>query len=139
MTVRGNRIVASGTDIAGPAKEELDLCAGPPILARAFSGPKFVGVIDAIVVVSRSMGKTLETTCLLENHHESVFRSTAPSMFGPPCCMSFPSPSMQRSICEARVEIVRLKSTEVQRRIELSDQTKPAIFVGAIALDAKRH
>jgi len=25
VTVRANRIVASGTDIAGPAKEELDL------------------------------------------------------------------------------------------------------------------
>ena len=34
MTVRGNRIVASGTDIAGPAKEELDL--PDAILLRAY-------------------------------------------------------------------------------------------------------
>ena len=62
-------------------------CAGPPILARVFSGPKYVGVIDVMVVVSRSLGKTLETTCLAENHHESLFRSTVRSTFGPPCSM----------------------------------------------------
>ncbi len=36
-----------------------------------------------------------------------------------------------------RVETVRQKSTEVQRRTELSDQTKPANSVRAITLDAK--
>ncbi len=60
-------------------------------------------------------GEDLETTCLAENHHESLFRSTGPSMFGPLCSMSFSSPSTQRSIREGCVETVGQKSTEVQR------------------------
>ena len=34
------------------------MCAGPPILARAFSGPKYVGVTDVIVLFSGSIEKT---------------------------------------------------------------------------------
>jgi len=57
----------------------------------------------------------------------------------PVCSMSFSSPSTQRSIREGRVETVRLISTEVQRRTELADQTLPALFVRATALDAKKR
>ena len=53
------------------------------------------------------MGKTLETTCVEENHHESLFRSTVPSMFGRLCSIPFSLPSPQRSIRELRVETVR--------------------------------
>ncbi len=54
----------------------------------------------------------METTCLAESHHESLFRSTAPSMFGPLCSMSFSSPSTQRSIREGRVKTVYQKSSK---------------------------
>ncbi len=44
------------------------------------------------------------------NHHESLFRNNAPSMFGPLCATSFSSPSTQRSICKERFEAVYQKS-----------------------------
>ncbi len=44
------------------------------------------------------------------DHHESLFRNNAPSMFGPQCAMSFSSPSTQRSICKERFEAVYQKS-----------------------------
>ncbi len=50
-------------------------CAGPPILARAFSWPKHVGVIHSIVLVAGPMGKTFETTCLTENHHGALIKA----------------------------------------------------------------
>ena len=101
--------------------------------------PKQVGVIHVMVMVSRSIGRTLENTCLAEYYFESVLQNPGAGMFGPPCCMSFPSPSTQESIREERVETACQVSPRVQRRTQLANQTLPAIFVGAIALDVKKH
>ena len=101
--------------------------------------PKQVGVIHVMVMVSRSIGRTLENTCLAEYYFESIFQNPGAGMFGPLCSIPFSLPSPQRSIRELPVETAGQKSTEVQRRTELSDQTKPANSVRAITLDAKRH
>ncbi len=49
--------------------------AGPPILAPAFAWPKHVVLNDVMVLISGPMGKTFETTCLAENHLESLFKA----------------------------------------------------------------
>ncbi len=53
-----------------------------------------------------------------------------------PSAMSWKPATIAR--CD-RFETVCQKSSKVQRRTELSNQTLPANFVGATALDAKRH
>ncbi len=60
LALSGN---ATPTEFVGTVITTNTGCAGPPILAQAFSGPKYVGVIDVMVVVSGPMGKTFETTC----------------------------------------------------------------------------
>ena len=59
---------------------------------RRQSRPKYVGVTDVVVVVSGPMGKTFETTCLAENHHEFLFKALdqACSVRRAPC--QFPRP-----------------------------------------------
>ena len=96
-------------------------CAGPPILAPAFVEPKHVVVIDVIVVFSEIDREDLETTCLAVNHHESLFRSIGPSMLAPPCFMSSPPPSTQRSgLCAKRASKPSIKTfAQVPRRTEL--------------------
>jgi len=113
-------------------------CAGPPILVRAMSWPKHVVLIDVMVLFSGSIGKTWRPNVW----RKTTTNPSSEARTNPVRPAVFPVISLsrtQRSIRELRVEAVRQKSTKVQRRAELPNQTLPAIFVGAIALDVKKH